>query len=269
MLTSPRLATAAGPDASADATMRRKPTMTHTTSPRRRAQRGLIGLAAFALTAGLLVAQHPGRADADPAPATLTWTGQLGGATGEAVSQQACDVDGNGRPDLVTSAWMWKRAPQGSIGAAYVIFDDARPGDLDDPTTGVMRIEGPLKSSALTGFSVSCAGDVNGDGFDDVLTTEYPSSRVWVVFGGRDRSSLSLEYLGDRGYVIQGNNAPNDRTGYQATGVGDLDGDGLDDLAITSLTANNRGGMVSIVAGQDDIATIDLATSPKVLARLH
>ncbi len=83
---------------------------------------------------------------------------------------------------------------------------------------------------------------------------------------------MSLSYLGERGFVIQGDPDPkkNDRTGYQLTGVGDLNGDGFDDVAITSLTANDRAGRVSVISGADDIATVDITgSSDRVLGRIN
>lgn len=239
----------------------------HAARPRRLTAAAL----AFGLTAGGAVAAAtllPTTSQAATVDALRTWTGAKGAAAGSSVSAQACDFTGDGADDIVTSAWMWERAPHGRIGAAYVIPGGAESGELDDPTTGIIRIEGPQRSSALVGFSVSCAGDVNGDGMDDILIGEYTSSRAWVVFGSTEQQSLSLEFLGDRGFAIERGGSANDRTGYVATGVGDLDDDGYDDVAIVSLTAQDRSGQVSIVRGRDDIATVSLEDDDDVLLRI-
>lgn len=239
----------------------------HAARPRRLA----AAVLAFGLTAGGAVAAGtllPTSSQAATVDALRTWTGAKGAAAGSSVSAQACDFTGDGADDIVTSAWMWERAPYGRIGAAYVIPGGAESGELDDPTTGIIRIEGPQRSSALVGFSVSCAGDVNGDGMDDILVGEYTSSRAWVVFGSTEQQSLSLEFLGDRGFAIERGGSANDRTGYVATGVGDLDDDGYDDVAIVSLTAQDRSGQVSIVRGRDDIATVSLEDDDDVLLRI-
>ena len=225
-----------------------------------------LGLTTGGVTAGALLV--PGATQAAQVDALRTWTGAEGAAAGSAVSQQACDFDGDGQDDIVTSAWMWERAPYDSIGAAYVIPSGAPDGELDDPTTGIVRIEGPQEDSALAAFSVSCAGDVNGDGFDDIILGQFTSSKAWVVFGGDDGQNLSLEFLGDRGFAIERGEGADDRTGYVTTGVGDVDGDGYDDLGIVSLTANDRAGQVSIVRGRDDIATVSLESDDDVLLRI-
>jgi hypothetical protein len=225
-----------------------------------------LGLATGGVTAGAILL--PAATQAADVQALRTWTGATASSTGSAISQQACDFDGDGRDDIVTSAWMWERAPYGSIGAAYVIPSGAPEGELDDPRTGIVRIEGPQADDSLAGFSVNCAGDVNGDGFDDIILGEFTSSRAWVVFGSDDGQSLSLEFLGDRGFAIERGEGANDRTGYVTTGVGDIDGDGYDDLAIVSITANNRAGQVSIVRGRDDIATVSLEDDDDVLLRI-
>jgi hypothetical protein len=225
-----------------------------------------LGLTTGGVTAGALLV--PGATQAAQVDALRTWTGAEGAAAGSAVSQQACDFDGDGQDDIVTSAWMWERAPYDTIGAAYVIPSGAPDGELDDPTTGIVRIEGPQEDSALAAFSVSCAGDVNGDGFDDIILGQFTSSKAWVVFGSDDGQSLSLEFLGDRGFAIERGEGANDRTGYVTTGVGDVDGDGYDDLGIVSLTANDRAGQVSIVRGRDDIATVSLESDEDVLLRI-
>ena len=206
-------------------------------------------------------------AAAAPADDVLTWTGASGAATGSAVSQQSCDFTGDSRDDIVTSAWMWDRLGGDSSGVAYVIPSGAEPGQLDDPTTGVIRIEGPVTDSGLTGFSVGCAGDVNGDDIDDIVVTQFTESRVFVVFGSREPEHVLLDHLGDRGFIIASDE--DDRTGFFATGVSDLNGDGKDDIGVISLTRNQRSGLATIVAGSADIATVTIPDSERVIATIE
>ncbi|WP_019174751.1 VCBS repeat-containing protein [Brevibacterium ravenspurgense] len=231
--------------------------------PRRAAASAVsVLLAATALAIG-----QAGPAAAAPADDVLTWTGATGAATGSAVSQSSCDFTGDGKHDIVTSAWIWDRLGTSSVGVGYVIPGDAKQGQLDDPTTGVIRIEGPSEENALVGFSVNCAGDVNDDGIDDIILTQFTKSRAYVVFGSREPEHIQLDHLGDRGFIIA--SKQDDRTGYFATGVGDIDGDGKDDVAVISLTRNNRAGAATVVSGSDDIATVEIPDSKRIIATIE
>ncbi len=100
-----------------------------------------------------------------------------------------------------------------------------------------------------SGFSVSGAGDVNGDGYDDVIIgaknadrsagdpSPQPASlagKSYVVFGGPSLSTpIDLASLGSNGFRILGA-AANDYSGFSVTAIGDVNGDGKDDLAVSS-----------------------------------
>ncbi|MEZ6127960.1 MAG: Calx-beta domain-containing protein [Planctomycetaceae bacterium] len=99
-------------------------------------------------------------------------------------------------------------------------------------------------------LDINSAGDINGDGFDDLLigaptTGENYSTRtgaVHVVFGQDTdtdndgavdqpfAAALSANSLGSRGFTLTGPD-PFERLGYAVTGAGDINGDGIDDLA--------------------------------------
>jgi hypothetical protein len=121
------------------------------------------------------------------------------------------------------------------------------------------------------------AGDVNGDGIDDLVIGAYSadpggsySGRAYVVFGSADGlpSPLPLSTLdGSNGFAIDGEGSYN-FAGVAVSGAGDLNGDGIDDLAIgaTGVGANgdDDAGRVYVVFGSDqsfpdslDLATID------------
>jgi hypothetical protein len=92
-----------------------------------------------------------------------------------------------------------------------------------------------------SGFSVSSAGDVNGDGLDDLIVGAYQadpngddSGKSYVVFGKTNSSAINLSAIADAsnptgGFVINGETA-GDWNGNSVSSAGDVNGDGLDDL---------------------------------------
>jgi hypothetical protein len=163
---------------------------------------------------------------------------------GYAVSA-AGDMNGDGFGDVIVGV-RDSSYTGGSGGAAYVVFGKASGfgSSLDagalEGTNG-FAIWGPAYSEL--GASVSSAGDVNGDGFDDIIIgtqgTGY-NSRAVVVFGKSsgftdlDAAAYSVtvadDLTGSNGFAMVGD--VNDGFGWSVSGAGDVNGDGYDDLLI-------------------------------------
>ena len=156
----------------------------------------------------------------------------------------AGDVNGDGVDDVLTG-YRGRRQ-------SYVVFGQAgwSAGSIDvsmlDGNTG-FTINGNT-------YALSRAKDVNGDGVDDVLigaegTNSNGAAYVksWVVFGQANWSASSVDLSsldGSNGFVLNG--LENDLWGGETvSGVGDVNGDGVDDLLIGSRYASPNGHFYS------------------------
>jgi hypothetical protein len=149
----------------------------------------------------------------------------------------AGDVNGDGVDDLLIGA---PDSRSGGPSAAYVVFGTPgpRPASFDlgsvDGSNG-FRISGA--TNELLGFIVTPAGDVNGDGFDDVFLGARSTSFVgaaYVVFGksgGFASDVLASSLDGTDGFKISGF-PQGAKQAFAMRGLGDINGDGFDDLII-------------------------------------
>jgi hypothetical protein len=204
---------------------------------------------------------------------------------GESVSS-AGDVNHDGFSDIILGSWGRSEGGNNNRGAAYVIFGKASGFGATvslsglDGTTGFKLLG--IDDFDLAGSSVSAAGDINGDGFGDVIVGSYSAHEggtnrgaAYVFFGkasGFD-ASLSLSALnGSNGFKISGA-ADNDFTGISVSGAGDFNGDGIADLIIGAIgpEAGSRNGAAYVIFGKASgfsasipLATLDAATGFKI-----
>ena len=109
------------------------------------------------------------------------------------------DINGDGFADLIVGA-PEANVPSESFssnGQSYVIFGSpSLPGQIDLETHADVTLVGS-RNDAQSGLSVSHAGDVNGDGFDDVIVGSPAGTRgvsslpnaAHIVFGGESMPS--------------------------------------------------------------------------------
>jgi hypothetical protein len=137
------------------------------------------------------------------------------------------DINGDGFGDVLVGAY---RAPNGTLnnaGAAFMFFGG--PSGL--ATSPAWTVRGTVANSFL-GFAVAGAGDVNGDGFADVILGAYgettsvaAAGRVYVFHGG----PLGLASTPARS--LPGTQA-SARFGWAVAGAGDINGDGYADVVV-------------------------------------
>ena len=157
----------------------------------------------------------------------------------------AGDLNGDGFDDVVVGA------PGLGSNSSYVVFGKASGFDADFDLSKLygnngFRVIGDSHSENA-GASVSSAGDINGDGYDDVIISgsnyrgfyQQASSYSYIVFGkgtGFDPVMDLSGVDGENGFRLEYHKITA-LEGMSASGAGDVNGDGFDDVII----GTNRG----------------------------
>jgi len=183
------------------------------------------------------------------AVADLTLTGAtandyLGCAVGT-----AGDMNRDGYDDVIVGAFN-SNAGGAATGQAYVYFGGASPDAVADLTLNGVAV------SDNFGISVATAGDVNGDGYDDVIVgAEYNDTggpnagQAYVYYGAASpdaMADLTLTGTTDYGFF-----------GCSVGTAGDVNGDGYDDVIVGAWQAGSGGRAFVYYGGASPDATPD------------
>ncbi len=176
----------------------------------------------------------------------------------------AGDVNGDGLADVLIGATGSGSFAVGG-GSVYVVFGTASAGSELDLSglngTNGFEIQGGYMFDSI-GTSVASAGDFNGDGYDDILVSTpngddngSSTGTTYIIFGkasGFDATFNLRDINGTNGIQFNGADLA-DGAGYSASGVGDINNDGFDDIAIGAPFADPDGeasGEVYIIYGR-------------------
>ena len=163
------------------------------------------------------------------------WTAesdQAGSQFGEAVAA-AGDVNGDGYGDVIVGANSYTN-DQGGEGRAFVYL-----GSSSGLAAGPAWMAEGDQSNANFGVSVATAGDVNGDGYADVIV----GARDWD--GGQTDEGRASVYLGSAAGLGTSpawtgeSNQPGARFGNAVGTAGDVNADGYSDVVVAAVRFNN------------------------------
>jgi len=187
----------------------------------------------------------------------------------------AGDVNGDGYDDIIIGNLHNNFV---SFGVVHVIYGsetgsllnlDLATTPLDPAKTG-FTIRGGLND--YLGYSVSTAGDINGDGYDDIIMGVHRRNNnqgaVYVVYGAKTSSLSNIDLTSTplnpatTGFKITGSSG--DSLGYLVSTAGDMNNDGYDDIIVTASQKESAKGVVYVIYGGEtsSLSNINLATTP-------
>jgi large repetitive protein len=190
------------------------------------------------------------------------------------------DMNNDGLADLLIG--MPQDAASTNPGGAFLVYGKANSttGSLAEYQKDISTLATTPDALSITstfdtaGFSVSSAGDVNGDGWIDMIISAHFQSvsglvgntgNTYVVYGSSALSALQTISLGNvggtvPGFVISGWQA-GEESGTSVSSAGDFNGDGKADMLVSAYfndTAGTNAGMTYVVLGKTGNVAVDL-----------
>ncbi len=154
----------------------------------------------------------------------------------------AGDVNNDGYLDIIVGAY--------GADKAYIYLGGRNP----DTTPDLVLTDNDDSDYAEFGYTVSGAGDVNGDNYDDVIVGNYNTTSAYIYYGGS-----TLDATADVNLIYTG-----DRFGVSVSSAGDVNNDGYADVIVGDdfLWDNNNVGHAYIYLGSstmDNVMDISFA----------
>jgi len=178
--------------------------------------------------------------------------GQMGAAIGDSVAG-AGDVNGDGYDDVIVGAYAWHTIPfvTSPAGAAFVFLGSASGVASAEPSEAATQLE----ADDWFGIRVASAGDVNADGYDDVII----GAQLYPYYYNGPYHGAAFVFLGSATGIA--GSTPNTAAAYLqvdsegggvgVAGAGDVNGDRHDDVIIGA-SINNGSGAAFVKLGEAD-----------------
>ncbi|WP_308367899.1 MULTISPECIES: LamG-like jellyroll fold domain-containing protein [unclassified Microbulbifer] len=193
------------------------------------------------------------------------------------------DFNSDGLLDFVVNGDWYQKSNEsnvlifGHVGGDLVYNNQLANGDVGinlSPESGTYGFDTVNGANSYPGFTTAAVGDVNADGLDDIAlmavdsgccsSIQYPTG--YIIFGTTDKATINLQDIaaGNGGFVIRNNasakyHAKLDVVFGTIGGLGDINGDGYDDIAIGDPYADSNNGRIYVVYGKADTTAVNLS----------
>ena len=156
--------------------------------------------------------------------------------------------------------------------------DLSDPSELKDVLKSLVDVSDYASASfsgetvdECSGYSVSKAGDINNDGYDDILIgASYGKksfeSKAYVIFGRETDRWVMDQSLSEANLTIRGNQytGTNSRFATDVSGIGDINNDGYADFSISAPWINYRRGLIFVIFGKSSWeSSLTTTTTPE------
>src|SRR3989344_3173307 len=186
----------------------------------------------------------PLQQDTNLSNSNASFIGEAGDSSGVSVSSVG-DVNGDGYDDILIGAYLNDEGGD-NAGQVYLIFGKSSGWSMDTNLSNANASFYGEKNNDNAGFSVSSAGDVNNDGYDDILIGAdgndqggSGSGQSYIIFGKSSGWSMDVN-LSNADASFYGENG-SDNAGFSVSSAGDVNGDAFDDILIGA-RGNDEGG---------------------------